>query len=111
MAAIGKRITDILRNAHMRPHGIGLEHHADLALVNRNQQTFFAREDRLIVDPNLSRVGNFQPRDASQSRRLAAAGRAQQREELPGLYLEADVPNRVDLAFAGNESFVESLYS
>jgi hypothetical protein len=111
MPAMRERKTDVLRNAHMRPHGIGLEHHADFPSMNRNHQAFAARKNGLIIDPNLSGVGNLQTRNTSERGGFAATRRTQECEKLARFYLEGDIADRINFTLCGNESFVEAFYT
>ncbi len=51
---------------------------------------------RLAIEEDLTpvRVGKLQPRDQAQQRRLARAGRTEQREQLARFYLQADAVQR-----------------
>ena len=76
---------DVLRDCHMRPQRVILEHHADVAPPWRD-----ARDVR-AVDGQRAALRLVKAGDQSQQRRFATAGRPQQREELTGLDGEADV--------------------
>ena len=75
-----ERVHDIVEHVHVRPHGVRLEDHADAALVGRHEPVS-AAHDR-VVDLDLAGGGLFKAGDHAQHRRLAAAGRPQQRDEL-----------------------------
>src|SRR5690606_36781852 len=64
---------------HVRKERVVLEHRVDVPLVR------WHTTDTLATDPDLTLVWLLEPRDHPQRRRLAAAGRAQQRDELAGL--------------------------
>ena len=74
----------------MRENGVVLEHHADIALIGRNGI------DQLVTEIKLAALDGVKARDHAKQRGLAAAGRTQQREELPLLDVQRD-------AFQGNE--------
>ena len=76
---------DVAPDAHMRPQGIGLEHHADVALPRRQAR------DVVAADQNAPAIGPVEAGDEAQQRRLPAAGRAEKGEELAGLDREIDV--------------------
>ena len=67
---------DVLAHAHMREQGIVLEHHAEAALF-RPQVV-----DAALVEPDAAAGRRQQAGDDVQGRRLAAAGRAEQGDEL-----------------------------
>ena len=54
--------------------------------------------DVLAAEADAARVGHLEARDHAQRRRLAAARRTEQRQELAGRDVEAHVARRVDLA-------------
>ncbi len=68
--------TDVARDVHVREQRIGLEDHADVALVRG------LVSDILSVDGDAARGRAFEARDHAQRRRLAAARWAQERDEL-----------------------------
>ena len=78
-------IGDIVRDRHMRKHGIGLEHHVGRALVGRRQRHVLAADDDLAPGRRL------EARDHAQQRGLAAARRPEQREELVLGDVEGDI--------------------
>ncbi len=88
---------NVLEHRHVAEQRIVLEHEADLPL---------ARADRRDVEPlqhDLPRIRVLEARDHAQQRRLAAAGRAEQRDELTRGEIERDVVERGELA----EAFVQ----
>ena len=76
-----ERERHVLGHRHVRPDRIGLEHHADRALLDRHVHARLRVEQRPAVDRDHAVVRRLQPRDAAQRRGLAAAGGAEQREE------------------------------
>ena len=67
---------DIIENIQMREQGIPLEHRVDVPLVCRHLQEVFAFE----ID--YARISSLESRDDPERRRLTAAGRSEQRNEL-----------------------------
>ena len=74
--AVFKAEGDVLAHGHVRKDGVILENHADVALVRGD----------IVDDPAVKGDGaaldGVEARDHAQQRRLAAAGGAEQREEL-----------------------------
>ena len=79
---------DVLPGGHVREQAVGLEDHADVPPVRRRPRQVDAVDD--------DRAGGrlVEPCDEPQRRRLAAAGRAEQRDELALLELEVDAVER-----------------
>ncbi len=76
---------EVLLHRHLRIERIGLEHHADAAVLG------LFPSDVLALDEDLP-VGDLQqPGNAVQERRLATAGRAEQHEELAVLDFEVEM--------------------
>ena len=75
---------DVLAHGHVRKDGIVLEDHADVALVGRD----------VVDDPSVEGDGaaldGVEAGDHAQQRGLAAAGGAEQREELALAHVEAE---------------------
>ena len=74
----------------MRIERIGLEHHREAALGRRHV------DDVRAVDQDLPAGDVLEPGDQAQQRGLAAAGRADEDDELAVLDLEVDVLDDVD---------------
>ena len=74
----------VLEHRHVRPDRVGLEHHAEAAPVGRHEDAF-ERDEKTTraVDRDLAGARPLEARDRAQRRGLAAAARAEQREELP----------------------------
>jgi len=62
-----------------------LEHQPEAALMDRHARQVAP------VERHRSRVGCFQSGDDAQQRRLAAAGRAEQADDLAGVGVERDI--------------------
>ena len=69
-------VGDVVRDRHVGPERVVLEHHADVPLVRR-QPVHHA-----VAEADLARVGLVEAGHEPQQRRLAAARRAQEREQL-----------------------------
>src|SRR3954468_2559557 len=78
----------------MRPDRVGLENHAEIAPVGRNEDLALRRENDAVVDRNLATHRTLQAGNGPQSRGLAATGRTKQREELASRHFEANVLRR-----------------
>ena len=89
-AAVLERIDDVLAHRHVRPHRIGLEHHADVALARRHAACL-APGDDTTRPPMLMRAGGrmLEAGDAAQRRGLAAAGRPEQHHDLAGRHVRS----------------------
>lgn len=72
-----KRKGDVLANGQVRIKGVKLKHHRDIPLARRQTR------DISIVKEHLSGGGRLQAGNNAERCRLAAAGRTQQRDELP----------------------------
>ena len=81
---------DVFEDRHMRPQRIVLKDEADLAGIRRHEHAALDGGLHLIGDGNRSRVGNFEPGDGSQQRRLAATRRPEKRKNAL-VELKADV--------------------
>ena len=94
----------IVEHRHMRPHRIGLEHHADIALIGGDEGTGCPIEHHPVrhADAALRRL--LQPCDRAQGRGLAASRRAEQRIELAFLDVETDIADA-----AGNTAVAEDI--
>ena len=67
----------------MRPDGIGLKHHADVALIQGPVDASVGIEKRQAPELDSTPVGLFQPRNAAQRGRLATTAGPQQGEKGP----------------------------
>src|SRR5262249_5821814 len=76
-------VCDVGLHRHVRPQGVVLEHHADVARVRPEPL------DAAVAEPDLAAVGYVKPGDQPQERRLAAPGGSEQREQLAVGDLEA----------------------
>ena len=92
--AVLERIDHVLPHRHMRPHRVGLEHHAELAQARRHQHAVGGRRHHPAGDTDLAIGRMFEPRDASQRRGLAAAGRPEQHHDLARRHGKTDAVDR-----------------
>jgi hypothetical protein len=92
--ADGQAEADVVGHRHVLEGGVVLEHEADLAALRR------VVGDLLVADDHGAGVGLLEPRDHAQQRRLAAAGRAEQRGQRAVGHGDADVVEREELAVA-----------
>src|SRR2546423_13659653 len=79
-----QRKTDVLSNRHVRVESVALEHHGDVALAG-----LLVRHVR-AVHQDAAAADGLEPRHDAQGGGLAGARRAQQHEELTGIYGEID---------------------
>ena len=87
-------VVDIVGHRHVREQGIALEHHGDVAAMRRDiVQRDTPQADGAIVD-------RFEARDHVQQRRLSAAARPQQRQDLALLQGKAEPLEGNDVAKA-----------
>ena len=89
----------------MRPHRIGLEHHTDVAVARGDEAALFGGGDEFVADMDRAACGMFEAGDAAQGCRLAAAGGAEEDDDLAGLDGEGDV---VHGGFAGGEDLAQA---
>ena len=92
-AAEGKG--DVFEHVHVRPDGVGLEHHGDGAPVGGHENAVLGVEDGVPVDADLAPGGPFQPGDGTQHGGLAATRRTQQDKELARGDVQVDAAQRV----------------
>ena len=71
---------DVLCDRHVREQGVILEHQARPPLLRREVDVLFGVKERHTVDDDAAPVGPLDARDALERHALAAAGRAEQRE-------------------------------
>ena len=96
---------DVVLDVHVGEKRIGLEHHADLALIGRQ------RRNVLVLDHDVPGGRSLEAGDHPEDRRLAAPGRTEQRDELASA--EAEVrpfhdgvaAERFDQVFNAQEFF------
>src|SRR5713226_5841988 len=74
----------VLHRCHVREQRVGLEHHADLALVGRDVGDVLTRDD------DAPSVGLLQSGQQTKRCGLAAAGRSEEGDELAGRHREAE---------------------
>ena len=80
----------------MRPDRILLENDADISLVGSNENSRRLIEDSSAAELDFAALRPLQPGDASERRRLAAAGWSEKCKKLPLLYGKADIIDGVN---------------
>jgi hypothetical protein len=85
----------------VRPERIRLEDHPDVPLVGRDVDVPRGVEDRTVAERDRTGVGGLEAGKAAERRRLAAAARPEEDEELAGLDLEIEVVDRDRRRLAG----------
>src|SRR5262249_3026641 len=98
-----KPIGNVLEHRHVRPHGVGLEHHADAALLGRHVAAPRRVVHRLAVDGDAAAAWLLEAGDGAQGRGLAAARWAEERHVLATSDGEADAGHRDLIAVAHDE--------
>src|SRR4029077_14217173 len=83
---------DIFKYRHVAEERVMLKNETDLAIANADVARVLAMEE------HLAGVGCFEARDNSEQRRLARARQSQQRDQLAGLDMEADMIDRNEVA-------------
>ena len=103
-AARLQAIRDVVGHRHVREERVALEDDPDVAEVGRQVI------DGLAVDPNRPRALPHEPGHHAQQRRLAAAGRAEQRDDLAGSHGQRHLGDGGDRAVAvGHQIDVEGV--
>ena len=97
LGAHAERKADIVGDGHVGEQRIGLEYHADIALVRRHVG------DRALVEQDVAGIGREKAGDQVERGGLAGAARAQQRHEGAGRNVERDLIDRL----GGAEGFCE----
>ena len=82
---------DVVEHRHVREQRVVLEHHPEAAALGRQHI------DARVVEPDAAARQRLQARDAVERGRLAAAGRAEQRDELAAPDVEIEPAQRGNL--------------
>jgi len=106
--AVHQREGDVVVDRHVRPDGVALEHHPEVAAVRRHVDRAGGAEHHLVGHRDLAAVGRLQPGDAVQGRGLAAAGRAEERVELAARDAERDAAHRGHPAAVRGEMLLQA---
>ncbi len=99
-AALAQAEGHVLEHRHVGEERVGLEHHAEPPLVGR------ARRHVLAVDDHAAGARRHEARDQVERRRLPAAGRAEEREQLALVHREVEGihrPHRAEVAGAATQ--------
>jgi hypothetical protein len=107
LAPVLQRIGHVLAHRHVRPHGVGLEDHADVALARAHQDAALGLRHDAVADRDAAARRMFQTRHAAQGRGLAAARGAEQDHDLSRRHVEA---HAVDGRLPRREPFDQVLY-
>ena len=83
---------DVLEHRHVPKQRVMLKYEADLALADADGAGVLAMKQ------HLARVRRLQPRDYSQQRGLARARQPEQRDQLAGFDMQADIVDRDEIA-------------
>ena len=98
-------IGHIVEDGHVRPDGVGLEHHAEPAPFGRHEEVAGGVAHDFPADADAPAAVLLQARDHPQGRRLAAARWAQQGEEFPGFHAQVDGVHRRRCAELAAQTF------
>ena len=101
-----QRIGHVLAHRHVRPDRIALEHHADVALLRRQEDALGLGCVDEPADADAAAVDAVQAGDAHQRRGLAATGGAEQGEELAARNAKRNIVHRPVVA----EPFDQALH-
>ena len=93
-----EREREVLEDRHVRPDGVGLEDDPEVALLGGDGNLARHVDESVVADGDPPGLGMLEAGDRHQRRRLAAAARPEQREELALLDREADVVERALVA-------------
>nr|WP_245723573.1 hypothetical protein [Microbacterium humi] len=81
-AADVERERQVLLRRHVRPERVGLEDHAEVAFLGGHVDALLPVDECAVADRDAPVGGVFEAGDAVQRRRLPAAARTEEREEL-----------------------------
>ena len=96
-------VGDVVEHRHVRPDGVGLEHHRHAALLGRDVAALAGVVHRLAVDADAAAARLLQAGDGAQRRGLAAARGAEQGHVLAAADREADAVDGHGVAVADDE--------
>src|SRR5205814_683711 len=88
LAAEAEAVGDVLRDRHVRPERVALEDHRHAPSLRRHHA--LRRRESPLAHPDLAGLRLEEPGDETERGRLAAAGRAEERDELAGLHLQRE---------------------
>ena len=97
-AAHLETIGDILAHRQMRPQGVALEHHAQIAPAGRHGETACGVGDQPIAEMDRAGIGLLESGDQIERRGLPAARGAEHGGQRTGLELHADAVDGDDAA-------------
>src|SRR5690606_1702785 len=116
--AHAQRESDVLKDAHMRPDGIGLSDHSHAARFRRQKNIGVSTGigHFTAIDNDLARVRPLEAAASARRRRFPAAARAEENEELTLLDFETDPVDRpeasialAEVSYAGKTRQLQSL--
>ncbi len=86
-----QRVSDVFAHRHVGPQRVGLEDHADVALVGRNVDPGRRIEDGVVLERDRPALGCLEAGDAAERGRLPATAGAEQDEEFTVLDVEVEL--------------------
>ena len=93
-----ERICDVVKNGHVRPNGIALENHADVAFFRRNKG--LVGRNNSVVNGDGTACGFFKAREHTEHGGFSASGRAKQGYKLLVLKNLVELLQNFDIAEA-----------
>src|SRR5690606_35393989 len=104
-----ERVADVLAHRPVRPQRVGLEDHAQVALLRRDVDAPAGVEHHGVAEADDALVGALQAGHAAQRRRLPAAALAEEHDELALPDVEVQPVDRGETARAGPEGLRQVL--
>src|SRR5205807_3719546 len=91
-----QRERGVLEHRHVRPDGVGLEHHAQPAPVRRDEDPALRGVHDIAADGDFSLPRPLKAGNGAQGGGLAAAARSEKREQLALRHFEGDLVRGTD---------------
>ncbi len=108
LALDSERVGDVGLECHVRPQGVGLEHHVDVALVGRERDAALAVEDGLAPDGDGPGIRVLETGETSEQGRLATPAGPEQDQDLLLIEGQVDIVDRRHLGpAAADEGLVD----
>src|SRR4030095_5535099 len=92
----------------MRPNGIGLKHHAELALLRRDPTWWIVRRKDSTCNANIATIRCFEPRDATKQGGFPGAAGTDDNEQLAFGDIQVERLDRGNDAVAHVKTFMQA---